>query len=81
MLTIKNTDFTSNLPLASILSVMTKVQMLDICKKLELYVSPNPFGLELSRFTSAVDPDTHSPHRSTGNHALATSPDDQQSML
>ena len=48
MVTIKNTDFTSNLPLASILSVMTKVQMLNICKKLELYVSPNPFGLELS---------------------------------
>ena len=41
MVTIKNTEFTSNLSLAAILNVMTKAQMLDICKKLELYVSPN----------------------------------------
>ena len=41
MIKIKNTQFTSNLSLASILNVMTKVQMLDICKKLDLYVSPN----------------------------------------
>jgi len=41
MVTIKNTQFTSNVSLAAILGVMTKVQMLDICKKLELYVSPN----------------------------------------
>ena len=41
MVTIKNIQFTSNVSLAAILSVMTKVQMLDICKKLKLYVSPN----------------------------------------
>ena len=41
MVTIKNTQFSSNLSLSSILNVMTKVKMLDICKKLELYVSPN----------------------------------------
>jgi hypothetical protein len=41
MVTIPNTDFTSNFPLQAILNVMTKVQMLDICKKLDLYVSPN----------------------------------------
>lgn len=41
MVTIKNTDFPSNISLASVLNVMTKVKMLDICKKLDLYVSPN----------------------------------------
>lgn len=40
-ITIKDTTWTSNIPLASILSVMTKVEMLKICNKLELYVSPN----------------------------------------
>ena len=41
MVTISNTNFTSNLSLASILSVKTKADMLKICKKLDLYVSPN----------------------------------------
>lgn len=41
MITIKNTDFTSNISLASILMVRTKKYMLDTCKKLDLYVSPN----------------------------------------
>jgi len=40
-ITIKDTTWTSNVPLASILSVMTKAEMLKICNKLELYVSPN----------------------------------------
>ena len=31
----------SNGYLAAIMDVMTKVKMLDICKKFELYVSPN----------------------------------------
>lgn len=41
MITIKDMTFTSNIPLASILNVKTKVQMLEICKRLDLYVSPN----------------------------------------
>ncbi len=41
MLTIKDKTFTSNLNLVSIFNVMTKVEMLKICDKLELYVSPN----------------------------------------
>lgn len=41
MITIKNTDFTSSLSLAAVLAVRTKEQMLDTCKKLDLYVSPN----------------------------------------
>lgn len=41
MVTIKNTDFTSNQSLAAILNVKTKVDMLKIIKKLDLYVSPN----------------------------------------
>jgi hypothetical protein len=41
MVTIKNTQFTSNLSLAAILNVLTKVEMLKICEKLDLYVSPN----------------------------------------
>lgn len=40
-ITIKDKSFTSNLSLASILNCMTKVEMLKICEKLELYVSPN----------------------------------------
>ena len=40
-ITIPNSTWTSNVPLANILSVMTKVEMLKICNKLELYVSPN----------------------------------------
>jgi hypothetical protein len=41
MITIKDTTFTSDISLAAILSVMTKAEMLKICDKLELYVSPN----------------------------------------
>ena len=41
MITIKNTQFTSDISLADIMNVMTKVKMLDICKTLDLYVSPN----------------------------------------
>ena len=40
-ITIKNKDFSSNINLATIMNVMTKVEMLKICNKLELYVSPN----------------------------------------
>ena len=41
MVTIANTDFKSNLSLASILAVKTKADMLKICKTFDLYVSPN----------------------------------------
>ena len=41
MVTIKDKTFTSDISLATILSVQTKVQMLDICKKLDPYVIPN----------------------------------------
>ena len=41
MITINNTQFTSDISLAAIMNVMTKVKMIDICKKLDLYVSPN----------------------------------------
>ena len=41
MITISNLNFTSNITLVSILNVLTKVKMLEICKKLDLYVSPN----------------------------------------
>lgn len=41
MVTISNTPFNPDLSLVSILSVMTKIEMLNICKKLDLYVSPN----------------------------------------
>ena len=41
MITIKNTDFTSNVSLAAMLMIRTKEYMLDTCKKLYLYVSPN----------------------------------------
>ena len=40
-ITIKDKTFSSNISLASILNCMTKVEMLKICGKLELYVSPN----------------------------------------
>ena len=40
-ITIKDKTFSSNVSLASILNCMTKVEMLKICDKLELYVSPN----------------------------------------
>lgn len=41
MITISNLEFTSDINLVSILNVLTKVKMLEICKKLDLYVSPN----------------------------------------
>lgn len=41
MITISHTNFESNLSLVSILSVKTKAEMLKICDKLDLYVSPN----------------------------------------
>ena len=40
-ITIKDKSWTSDISLASIFNVMTKVEMLKICDKLELYVSPN----------------------------------------
>ncbi len=49
MITIKDTSFTSNLSLVAILNVMTKVEMLKICDKLELYVSPNQKKDETAR--------------------------------
>ena len=41
MITIKDISWTSNLSLAAILGVMTKAEMLKICDKVDLYVSPN----------------------------------------
>lgn len=41
MITISNKTFTSDVSLASMLAVKTKADMLQICKKLDLYVSPN----------------------------------------
>jgi hypothetical protein len=41
MITIKDTTFTSDISLVGILGVMTKVEMIKICDKLDLYVSPN----------------------------------------
>ena len=41
MVTIKHTNFKSNIALADILAVKTKAYMLEICDKLDLYVSPN----------------------------------------
>lgn len=41
MITIKNTDFTSNIDLAAILMVQTKEEMIETGRKLDLYVSPN----------------------------------------
>lgn len=41
MITIPNATYTSTISLAAILNSMTKVKMLDICRKLDLYVSPN----------------------------------------
>lgn len=41
MITIKDTHFTSDIALANILNVRTKAKLLEICKKLDLYVSPN----------------------------------------
>lgn len=41
MITIGRTNFKSNIALADILTVKTKVDMLKICDKLDLYLSPN----------------------------------------
>ena len=41
MVTIGHTNFKSNIALADILAVKTKADMLKICEKLDLYVSPN----------------------------------------
>ncbi len=41
MIAIKDTHFTSDINLADMLMVRTKEYMLDTCKKLDLYVSPN----------------------------------------
>ena len=41
MITIDNTAFTSGISFPDILAVQTKAVLLQICKKLDLYVSPN----------------------------------------
>ena len=41
MVTIGHTNFKSNIALADVLAVKTKADMLKICEKLDLYVSPN----------------------------------------
>lgn len=41
MITIKHTYFKSSIALADILAVKTKADMLKVCDKLDLYVSPN----------------------------------------
>lgn len=41
MITIKNKEYGSNINLASIYNCMAKQRILDIAKKLDLYVSPN----------------------------------------
>lgn len=53
MVTINNTDFTSNQSLAAILYVKTKADMLSIIKKLDLYVSPNLKKDETARRVAA----------------------------
>jgi hypothetical protein len=54
MITIKDTTFTSDISLAAILGVMTKAEMLKICDKLELYVSPNLKKDETARRVARV---------------------------
>ena len=41
MITIQDTTFTSDISLSGILRCTTKVNMLKVCDKLDLYVSPN----------------------------------------
>ena len=41
MITISHTHYSSNFSLSGIFSVLTKTEMLKICNKLDLYVSPN----------------------------------------
>ena len=48
-ITIKDKSYSSDVSLAVILNVMTKAEMLKICNKLELYVSPNLKKLETAR--------------------------------
>ena len=52
MITIKDKSVSSNISLAGILNCMTKVEMLKICDKLELYVSPNLKKEETARRVS-----------------------------
>ena len=49
MVTLLDTTFTSSMPLSEVLVVMTKAEMLSICKKLDLYVSPNVKKSETAR--------------------------------
>ena len=60
MITIKNTDFTSNVSLAAMLMVRTKENMLDTCKKLDLHVSLNlkkeRHGVSHKRFSTIPFP-------------------------
>jgi hypothetical protein len=49
MITIPDTTFTSDYHLSSFLQVLTKAEMLEICKKLDLYVSPNVKKAETAR--------------------------------
>ena len=49
MVTLPDTTFTSSMPLSEVLVVMTKAEMLPICKKLDLYVSPNVKKSETAR--------------------------------
>ena len=54
MNTIPDTaTFTSGISLAAIFNSMTKVKMLDICRKLDLYVSPNVKKDETARRLAA----------------------------
>ncbi len=48
MITIKDTHFTSDVSLAGMLMVRTKEHMLQLCKKLDLYVSPNVKKAEMA---------------------------------
>ena len=52
MITIGDKSFKSNIPLESILAVKTKVDMLKIIQKLDLYVSPN-----LNSWTNSSKPE------------------------
>lgn len=50
MITIPNKDFkSSNIMLQQIINSTTKVKMLKVCKKFDLYVSPNLRKDETSR--------------------------------
>lgn len=49
MVTLPDTTFTSSMPLSEVLEVMTKAKILSICKKLDLYVSPNVKKSETAR--------------------------------